>query len=218
VHRHLAAAGRRAFDDDTAGGEELPAEQLRDVADRGSGHPGRVKEGDVVLQSARTDRLAHGVVELLDMPEPLLVVSEPRVGEQVLASDRGQQAFGHRLRGSRDRQPLTVAGAVHVARGRGLGPATGAFRNLTGGDALRGLRAEDREQRLEQRQVDHLPAAVPNVAGAQGGQYGEGAVGARDHIRKRQGRQHGLPVSEAVHGREARHGLHQGAESRLRRT
>ena len=79
----------------------------------------------------------------------------------------------------------------------------------------RGFRAEHREDRIEQRQVDHLARAAALLDLAQRDQHGVRAVKSRHHVGERERRQHRRAVGEAVLRRKARHALDQAAEAGL---
>ena len=79
--------------------------------------------------------------------------------DQVRSADRLKQPVGGRLGAGRDRDEPVIGGPVHVPgrAERGAAPVALVDRAglVVGGD----LRTEEREQRLEQAQVDALPAA-----------------------------------------------------------
>jgi len=75
------------------------------------------------------------------------------------------------------------------------------------------FRAQHREDRLEQREVDHLPGTAAQLHLAQRRHHRERTLDAGDHVGQRERRQHRLAVGEAVAVGEAGHRLDQGAEA-----
>ena len=78
-----------------------------------------------------------------------------------------------------------------------------------------GLRPQHREQRIEQRQVEHLALAAVHLDLAQRHQRGTVAIEGGHAVGEIHRRQYRLAVLEAVHRREARIALDQRAEARL---
>ena len=126
-----------------------------------------------------------------------------------------EQPLGHRLGAGRQRDVLAVARAVDVARRLDHAAAAHARRGLAGEAVLGGLGAEHGEDRLDQREVDHLAPAARRLGGAQRGERGDRAVEPGERIGHGEGRQHRLAVGKAVHRGKARERLDQRAEAGL---
>ena len=126
-----------------------------------------------------------------------------------------EHALRHRLRRGRHAHPVAVGRDVGVARRGGAGAAAGARLQLAGEAEVGGLRAEDGQRRLEQRQVDHLAGAALHARAPQRHHRGAGAVQAGRHVAEEHRRQHRLAVGEAVHRGEARVAFDQRAEAGL---
>jgi hypothetical protein len=75
------------------------------------------------------------------------------------------------------------------------------------------LRPEDGEERIEQRQIDHLTRPGPDLDIAQRDHRGRRAVDAGDPIGQIHGWEDGFPVGKTVDGRKARDPFDDGAES-----
>ena len=92
----------------------------------------------------------------------------------------------------------TVLRFIDIARGGNLDHGAQSFLHATRQAPVRDLGAEGGKDRFEQRQVDHLPLAVP-VAGAQRDQHRSRAVVAGDHVGQCHRRQDGRSVGKSVH-------------------
>ena len=140
---------------------------------------------------------------------------EPRILDQLGPADLDQHALGHALGRGRQADPVAVLGLVDVAR-RGIGrAAAGAHLHLAGQLVVGGLRAQHREQRIEQRQVHHLALAAVHLDLAQRHHHRAVAVERGHGVGEIHRRQHRLAVAEAVHRGEAAIAFDQGAEARL---
>ena len=153
-------------------------------------------------------------VDLRPTLHSLGVGPEVRVPVQIVAADDAEQPLGHGLGGRRDGDPTAVAGGVDVARRGALGGAAHALADLARELVDGGLGTEDREDRLQQADVDHLTAAAVDLDVAHRDDGGHGAGEPGDHVGHGQGRQDRLAIVEAVARGEARHGLDQRAEAR----
>jgi hypothetical protein len=100
-------------------------------------------------------------------------------------------------------------------RGAGIGrAAAGARLHLARQAVARRLRAEHLEDRIEQRQVDHLPAAAVHLDFAQRDHRRGRAVQPGIRIGHVHRRQHRLAVGKTVERGESRNAFDQGAEAR----
>src|SRR5262250_79471 len=111
-----------------------------------------------------------------------------------------------------DAEMATQPPSLDVAGRGALRGAAYAAADLVRELVDRGLGTEDREDRLEEAQVDDLAAAAVDLDVAHGDHRGHGARQSRDHVGHGQRREDRLTVLEAVARGEARHGLDQGAE------
>ena len=137
---------------------------------------------------------------------------EPGLLDQLGPADEVHHALGDRLGAGRDGDPAAVGAAVGVARrvvDRAVAPAL-----LLEAERLpdRGLRAEQREDRLDQRRVDHL-AAAGGGARLQRGHDREGGGERGDAVGEAERRQRGRAVRLAGDRGEAAHRLGERAEA-----
>ena len=135
----------------------------------------------------------------------------------VLAPDRAEQPLRHRLDRGGDADIAAVLGAEDVARRGRLRAAAGARPDLAGQPIDRRLGGDEREQRVEQRQIDDLPLAALDLDPAQRDHHREGAVEPGDHVGERGRRQYRLAVGKTGARGIARHALDQRAEARAGR-
>ena len=124
-----------------------------------------------------------------------------------------EQPLRHRLDRGRDADIAPVLGAEHVARAGRLGAAAGARPDLAGQSVDRRLGRDEREDRVEQRQIDDLARAALDLDPAQRHHDREGAVQPGDHVGQRGRRQYRLAVGKAGARGIARHALDQRAEA-----
>ena len=116
-------------------------------------------------------------VELVSVLDPARVVAKPGLLDQVLPADDLHHPLGDRLGARGEPEPATVLRLVGVARG---GERCGVARSLLDDPELvvdEGLGAEDPEERLVDREVDHLAAPRAAVLAPPEGEHGcEGPV------------------------------------------
>ncbi len=215
VHRHAAHLGIGQFGHDLARLHMRVGDELVDVVDRRGGDLGLLEHGEILGKRARLDEFGDRPLRLVDVLHAVGVGAKARVVDHVGAADRAVEPLRHALDRGRDGDEAAVLGLIHVARRGVVGAAADARLDLAGELIERGLGPEDREDRIEQRQVDHLTRAAALLDLAQRDQHGARAVEARDHVGERERRQHRRAVGEAVLRRESRHALHQAAEARL---
>ena len=213
VHRQRAHVLVGIVGDQLALEDMTVGDDLRRVVDRADSDLGSLEERDVLGLAAGCHEGADDGVERVGIRHAVGIGAETRIADQLLLPDRPQHALGHLLRRGRQTDVVAVTASIGIAR-RGVGrAAAGARLDLAGQPVVRGLRPHDREQRIEQRQVDHLALAAAHLDIAQAdhhrrrpGQSGD-AVG---EIHRRQDR---LAVGKAVDGSEARHAFDQRAEA-----
>src|SRR5829696_8839147 len=107
---------------------------------------------------------------------------------------------------------MAVLRLVGVSRGIVHGAVAASLLNYTELVVDRRLRPEDSEDRLDDRQVDNLPAPA-SVAGPEGGQDGDRTRQRRDTVGQPERRERRRPVRLARDVGEATHGLSKGAEA-----
>ena len=169
-------------------------EDVADVVDRRD-RGLRLLEGlDDLVLLALGDPRADVLVELVGVLGPRGPAGEPRLVDDLGVADEHHHALGDRLRRRRDRHPLVVAGAVGVARRVVDRAVAGAL--LDGAELVvhHGLHAEQRDDRLDDGEVDDLTEAA--AAGAV-------ALVERGHHGLRRG-QRGDAVGEAERGQGRR--------------
>src|SRR5215217_7892475 len=98
-------------------------------------------------------------------------------------ADQAHHALGDALGAGGDGDPVAVLRLVGVSRGIVYGAVAAPLLNHTELVVDRRLRPENGEDRLDDRQVDDLPAPA-SVAGPEGGQYGDRTRQRRDTNRK----------------------------------
>ncbi len=137
-----------------------------------------------------------------------------RVLDQLGPAHGGEEPLGDLLVGGGDREPLAVGGGVHAARRRRAGAVADAALDVAGAGVVHDHVADDEHQRLVERDVDLVAAAVALAAverhrGAhRGGDAGD-RVGEAERRRGRRG------LGPAVDVGEAAAGLGDRAEARL---
>ena len=132
-------------------------DDLGGVVDRPDGDLGGLEEGDVLgLRPLRNEGADDGV-ERGSVLDAVGIAAEARIVDQVGPADGAEQPLGHLLDRGREPDISAVLAAVGVARRRIGRAAAGARLDLAGEPIVGGLRPEDREQRIEQRQIDHRP-------------------------------------------------------------
>jgi hypothetical protein len=198
MHRHLPHLGVRRVDDDPSRVDVRIVEELCDVVDRRRRHAGVLEELHRLGERVLPDEASDDRIDLSPPLDPFGVGPERGIVVELLAPDGTEQPLGHGLRRRRDREPAAVLRRVHVTgRGR-LRRAARTPADLAAESVNRRLGTEDRRDRVEQAQIDHLAApAVPlDVADRDDGRHG--AIESRDHAGHRQRRQHGLAVSKPL--------------------
>src|SRR5829696_6627292 len=126
-------------------------------------------------------------------------------------SDEAHHALGDVLGARRDGEPSAILRPVRVARGVVDGAVAAPFLDDPELIVDCGLRTEDGEDRLDDRQVHDLPAAR-RVAGAQRDEGRAGCCKSRDAVREPEGRERRRPVRLPSNVGEAAHGLGQSPE------
>ena len=188
-------------------------DELVDVVDRRGGDLGGSKICHVLGQRARADERDDRRLAGFGVAHPVAVGAKPRVGDHVLAADRAEQPLGHRLDRGGDADIAAVLGAEDVARRGRLRAAAGALAHRAGQPVDRRLGGDEREQRVEQRQVDDLAGAALGLDLAQRDHHRKGAIEPGDHVGERGRRQGRLAVGKTGARGIARHALDQGAEA-----
>ena len=172
-----------------------------DRRDRGLGLGERLEH---LLGRPLADPVLDDRVELVGVLDPARVVAEPRLVDQVLAPDDPHHPLGDRLGARREPEPAPVLRAVGVAR-RGERRAI-ARAPLDDAELVvdQRLRAEHPEQRLVDREVDHLALALAAVLAPPEREHRREAAGQRrDPVAERERRQRRRLVRPAVDVREA---------------
>ena len=215
MRRQLAHLLVRHLDQRFALQHVVVLHDLGDVVDRADGDTGLVEELQVRREIALGDEAADDGIELQAVANTLDVGGELGILHELGPADLDQHALGHALGRGRQAHPVAVLGLVDVAR-RGIGrAAAGALLHLAGELVVGGLRAQHREQGIEQRQVHHLALAAVHLDLAQRHHHRAVAVECRNGVGEIHRRQHRLAIAEAVHRGKAAIALDQGAEARL---
>ena len=157
-------------------------QQLRCVADRPDGDAPAVEEGQVLGERSAADEVADDPSTSSMWASRRASVAKRGSSEYVGAADGLEQASRHAVGGRSTRTPNAVGGLVGVARRGGAGTAAGARLELAGEPEVGHLRAEDRQHRLEQRQVDHLARSALHPHAPQRHHRRAGAVQAGGHV------------------------------------
>src|SRR5690606_1751996 len=133
---------------------------------------------------------ANDSVHFLDMAHAIRICPKPRVVSRTLAAGQLEYTARDARRGRRKRYPSSVFRHVGIARrvvGRAIARALLADAELV---VRRGLSAEQREQRLVEREVDDLSlAASLHIALIDREHHGEGAMIGRNAIGEAEGRE-----------------------------
>ena len=152
----------RHVDDDLARLHMRIGDELVDVVDRRGGHLRLLEQPRAHRRAcapAMNSRI--GASQASALRTRSRVGAKARIVDHVGAADGAEQPLGHRLDRGRDRDPAPVAGLEHIARRaccRAAAQCAAAISPVSLID--RGIGAEDREDRIEQRQVDHLALAA----------------------------------------------------------
>ena len=134
--------------------------QLLDVVDGCDRRAGQVEGRHDLVEIARANPAAQDAVELVAVVDALSGGLEPRLLGDVGAPDQPHHPLGDRGGAGGNGDPAAVAGEVGVARGVvGRAVAVPARHDLELVEHAR-AGAQDRQQRLDQRDVDHLAAAA----------------------------------------------------------
>jgi len=213
--RDLAHVGIVDLDQRFALQHIVVLDDLRDVVDRADGNAGLVEVTQVLVEIAGGDELADDPVEFDPVAHALDVGREARIVRQLRPADLDQHAHRHALCRGREADPASVLRLVDVARGCIGRAAAGAHLHLSGQPVVGGLRTQHREQRIEQRQVQHLAVAAVHLDLAQRHHHGAVAVECGHAVGQVHGWQDGFAVGETVHRGEAAIAFDQRAEARL---
>ena len=213
VHRQLSHLRVGKVDEDLASDHVRVGHELVDVVDGCGGDLGSPKDCHVLGEGARRDKSDNRRLAGLGIANPVGVGAKPRVGKHVLAADRAKQPLGHRLDRGGDADIAPVPGTKDVARRGRLRPAAGALADFPGQPVDRRLGGDEREQRVEQWQIDNLAFTAFGLDLAQCHQHRHRAIEAGDHVGECGRRQCRLAVGKAGARGIARHALDQGAKA-----
>jgi hypothetical protein len=213
MHRQSPHLGVRQVDDDLAGGHMRVGHELVDVVDRRGGDLGALEDFHVLGQGARADEGDDRRLAGFGVPDPVAVGAKARVGDHVFAADRPEEPLGHCLDRGGDADVAAILGAEHIARRGRLGAAAGALAHGPGQPVDRCFGRNEREQRVEQRQVDDLAIAALCFDLAQRDHHRKGAIEPGDHVGERGRRQGRFAVGKTGARRVAGHALDQGPEA-----
>ena len=167
VHRDAAHLVVRQFGHDLARPHMRVGDELVDLVDRRGGHFRGLEHRKPFGQGARLDEVRDHAVAFVDVAHAIRVGAEARIVDHVGAADRAEQPLRHGLDRGRDRDEAAVLGFVDVARRGVVRAAADARLDRLRELVDRGFRPEHREDRIEQRQVDHLArAAMPRSRAA----------------------------------------------------
>ena len=215
VHRQPAELVVGKVDDHAALARMGVFLELRGGVDGPRRHPRPVEDLHRLGEGALGDEPADDRVDLLAVGGARRRGVEARVVAHVGAADGAEDAHRHRLHGAAHGDPLPVPGPVGIAGRGGAGGVADPGGRLAGRAVDRGVGAEDRDEGLEQREVDHLAAAALPLDLPERHHDSERAVEPRHHVGEGERREGRRLVGKAVLVREARHRLDEGPEPRL---